>query len=154
MGLTWRFLAASVHADIAACTASAGTMMERIGGCAQGQMSQRGGGNLWTETSGRVALDSSVDDERIILQLLAIDLVVLRGSDLPLTIALQPGIGPDLALLRVGMRFVFADGVLAAVNDGHVFARRRKEKRTLASSSAQPCAECGPFSSRSSSALL
>src|SRR5207302_3457161 len=28
-------------------------------------------------------------------QLLAIDFVVLRGSDLPLTIALQPGIGPD-----------------------------------------------------------
>jgi hypothetical protein len=57
-------------------------------------------------------------------QLLAIDLVVLRGSDLPLTVALQPGIGPDLALLRVWMRFVFADGVLAAVNDGHVVARR------------------------------
>src|SRR5216683_1753624 len=85
-------------------------------------MSQRGCGFLWTETSGRVALESSVGDERIILQLLAIDLVVLRGSDLPLTIALQPGIGPDLALLRVGMPFVFADGVLAAVKDCHVFA--------------------------------
>src|ERR1700691_2851742 len=63
-----------------------------------------------------------------IVQLLAIDLVVLRGSDLPLTVALQPGIGPDLALLRVGMHFVFADGVLAAVNDGHVFARRRRSE--------------------------
>src|SRR5216683_5963850 len=94
-------------------------------------MSQRGCGFLWTETSGRVALESSVGDERIILQLLAIDLVVLRGSDLPLTIALQPGIGPDLALLRVGMPFVFADGVLASVNDGHVFARRRREEAHL-----------------------
>ena len=44
------------------------------------------------------------------------------GGDLPLSVALQPGIGPDLALLRVGMGSVFADGVLAAVNDGHVFA--------------------------------
>ena len=59
--------------------------------------------------------------------LLAIDLVVLRGRDLPLPIALQPGISPDLAHLRVGMRFVFADGVLAAVNDGHIFARRGRE---------------------------
>src|SRR5580658_6565878 len=54
----------------------------------------------------------------------AIDLVVLRGSDLPLTIALQPGISPDLALLCVRMRFVFADGVLAAVNDCHIFAEK------------------------------
>jgi hypothetical protein len=40
MGLTGRFLTASVLADIAASTASAGTMMERIGGRAQGQMPQ------------------------------------------------------------------------------------------------------------------
>src|SRR4029077_8362720 len=53
------------------------------------------------------------------------------GGDLPLTIALQPGIGPDLALLRVWMRFVFADGVLAAVNDCYVFARRRREEAHL-----------------------
>src|ERR1700722_2919000 len=56
--------------------------------------------------------------------LAAIDLVVLRGGDLPLPIALQPGISPDLALLRVGMRFVFANSVLAAVNDCHAFAER------------------------------
>jgi hypothetical protein len=40
MGLTGGFLTASVLADIAASTSSAGTMMERIGGRAQGQMSQ------------------------------------------------------------------------------------------------------------------
>jgi len=40
MGLTGRFLTASVVSDIAASTSSAGTMMERIGGRAQGQMSQ------------------------------------------------------------------------------------------------------------------
>src|SRR5437868_5835906 len=51
--------------------------------------------------------------ERKRVTLLAIDLVVLRGNDLPLTIAFQPRICPDLALLRVWMRFVFADGVLA-----------------------------------------
>lgn len=44
MGLTGRFLTASVLADIAASTSSAGTMMERIGGRAQGQMSRGGCG--------------------------------------------------------------------------------------------------------------
>jgi len=44
----------------------------------------------------------------------------LCGCDLPLTVALQPCIGPDLALLLVWMCFVLADGVLAAVNDGLV----------------------------------
>ena len=44
MGLTGRFLTGSVLVAIAGCTASAGTMMERIGGCAQGQMSQGGCG--------------------------------------------------------------------------------------------------------------
>jgi hypothetical protein len=44
MGLTGRFLTASVLADIAASTSSAGTMMERIEGRAQGQMSQGGCG--------------------------------------------------------------------------------------------------------------
>ena len=39
--------------------------------------------------------------------LLAGDLVVLRGNHLPLAIALWPGVGPDLALLLVGMRLVF-----------------------------------------------
>ena len=48
----------------------------------------------------------------------------LRGSALPLTVALQPGIGPDLALLRVRLRLVFADGVFAAINDCHVFAEK------------------------------
>ena len=55
---------------------------------------------------------------------MAIDLVVLRGNDLPLAIALQPGIGPDLALLRLRMGFVFTEGVFAAVNDGHSFAEK------------------------------
>ena len=41
MELTGRFLTAGVFADIAASTSSAGTMMERIEGGAQGQMSQR-----------------------------------------------------------------------------------------------------------------
>ena len=41
MGLAGRFLASSTIVDIAACTAFAGTMMKRIGGCTQGQMSQR-----------------------------------------------------------------------------------------------------------------
>src|SRR5450755_2263893 len=54
--------------------------------------------------------------------LLALHLVVLRGSDLPFAIALQPGIGPHLALLGVRMHLVFADSVLAAVNDGYIFA--------------------------------
>jgi len=40
MGLTGRFLTVSVPVEIAASTSSAGTMMERIGRCAQGQMSQ------------------------------------------------------------------------------------------------------------------
>jgi hypothetical protein len=53
-------------------------------------------------------------------------------------------------LLRVWMRFVFADGVLAAVNNSHAFA----EETHLASPSAQPCAERGLFSSHSSSAWL
>ena len=74
----------------------------------------------------------------VAVQLLAIDLVVLCGGDLPFTVALQPGIGPDLALFGVGMGFVFPDRVLTAVNDGHVLARRRRKKCTLASSSAQP----------------
>ena len=59
-----------------------------------------------------------------VFSLLAIDSVVLCGGDLPLAVALQPGIGPDLAYLRLRMRFVFADGVLAAINDGHVFAEK------------------------------
>ena len=67
--------------------------------------------------------------ERKRVTLLAIDLVVLRGNDLPLTIAFQPRICPDLALLRVWMRFVFADRVLAAVNDGHVFVPQRRRRR-------------------------
>ena len=87
----------------------------------QGQMSQAG----WRNSSQTFW---SAACPPIMPHLLAIDLVVLRGSDLPLAIALQPGIGPDLALFRVGMRFVFADGVLAAVNDGNVFARRRREE--------------------------
>lgn len=37
------------------------------------------------------------------------DLVVLRGNHLPLAIALWPGVGPDLALLLVGMRLVFPE---------------------------------------------
>lgn len=53
------------------------------------------------------------------LGLLAIDLVVLRGNDPPLAIALQPGIGPDRELSHVGRCFVFTEGVLAAVNDCH-----------------------------------
>jgi hypothetical protein len=40
MRLTGRFLTASALADIAASTSCAGTMMERIWLCAQGQMSQ------------------------------------------------------------------------------------------------------------------
>ena len=38
--------------------------------------------------------------------LLAGDQIVLRGNHLPLAIALWPGVGPDLALLLVGMRLV------------------------------------------------
>jgi hypothetical protein len=60
--------------------------------------------------------------------LLAIDLVVLRGNNLPFAHAFQPGIGPDLAHHRVGMHFVFADGMLAAVNDGDVLSRRRSRE--------------------------
>jgi Spy/CpxP family protein refolding chaperone len=40
MGLTGRFLTASALADVAAPTSSGGTIMERNGGWAQGQMSQ------------------------------------------------------------------------------------------------------------------
>ena len=51
------------------------------------------------------------------LGLVAIDLIVLGSNDLPLTITLQPGICPDLALLYVWMRFVSTSGVLAAIDD-------------------------------------
>jgi hypothetical protein len=40
MGLTGRFLTSNALSDIAGSTSSAGTMMERNGGGAQGQMSQ------------------------------------------------------------------------------------------------------------------
>src|SRR5262245_57358084 len=53
--------------------------------------------------------------------LLALHAIVLRGHDLPLAPALEPGIGPDLAYLRFGMRFVFADCVLGAIDNGEVF---------------------------------
>jgi len=46
MGLMGRLLTAGVLPDIAASTFSAGTMMERIEGRAQAQMSQMGRGNL------------------------------------------------------------------------------------------------------------
>jgi hypothetical protein len=39
-GFTGRFFTAAVLVDIAAYASSAGTMMERIGGCGQGRMSQ------------------------------------------------------------------------------------------------------------------
>ena len=81
--------------------------------------------------------------------LLAVDLIVLGGDDLPLAVALQPGVGPDLALLQVGMGLVSADVVFAAVDDGQVFA----EEAHLGIVEREPCAEYGPFSSRSSSAL-
>jgi len=58
------------------------------------------------------------------LELLAIDFVVLCSNDLPLTFTFQPGIGPGLALLRVGVIFVFAYRVLAAANDCHVFTEK------------------------------
>ena len=46
IGLTGRFSRPDALAGLAACAASAETMMERIEGCAQGQMSQGGCGNL------------------------------------------------------------------------------------------------------------
>ena len=63
------------------------------------------------------------------LQLFAIHFVVLRSHNLPPAAALQPRIGPHLAYLRLRMRFVFPDGVLAAINNGHVLAPQRKGRR-------------------------
>jgi hypothetical protein len=53
MGLMGRFLTASAFVDIAPSTPSAGTMMERIGGRAQGQMSQGGVEKAGLATSSR-----------------------------------------------------------------------------------------------------
>jgi hypothetical protein len=73
--------------------------MERIGGCAQGQKSQRAVdfievavvleklGNV-PSVSGFQASDSDEEIIPLLLLLLAIDLVVLRGNDLPLAVAL------------------------------------------------------------------
>ena len=54
------------------------------------------------------------------------------------------------AHLRVGMRFVFADCVFAAVNDCHVFV----EEAYLGIVEGAAVRRAGPFSSRSSSSLL
>jgi hypothetical protein len=58
MGFTRRFLIASVLAYVAAYAPFAGTMMDRIRGCAQAWMSQGGCGFFWSVASkigGRLA---------------------------------------------------------------------------------------------------
>jgi hypothetical protein len=54
MGFTRRFLIASLLAYVAAYAPFAGTMMDRIRGCAQGRMSQGGCGFFWSVASEKI----------------------------------------------------------------------------------------------------
>ena len=54
MGFTRRFLIASLLAYVAAYAPFAGTMMDRIRGCAQGRMSQGGCGFCWSVASEKI----------------------------------------------------------------------------------------------------
>src|SRR5579871_787502 len=46
--------------------------------------------------------------------------VIVRGDNAPRPVALEPGIGPNLAHLGIGLSGVFADGMLAAIDHGEI----------------------------------